>query len=107
MPRTKGKKPLSPERIIQAAVKYADKKGIDSLNMRQLAGLLDTGAMSLYYYYASKDQLLDAMVEFVAAKIYQPTPGDPWRDAITDISVSAHQELVLCHRMCELGCHET
>jgi len=94
LPRTKGKKPLSRERILRAAVKYADKKGIESLNMRQLAGLLDTGAMSLYHYFASKDQLLDAMVEFVAAKINQPKPGQPWRDAITDISVSAHQVMM-------------
>lgn len=94
MPRTKGKEPLSQERILRAAVEYADKKGIDGLNMRQLAGLLDAGAMSLYHYFASKDELLDAMVEFVAGKIYQPKPEEPWREAITNISVSAHQMMM-------------
>jgi len=75
-------------------VKYADKKGLESLNMRQLAVLLDTGAMSLYYYFESKDELLDAMVEFIAAKIRQPKPDEPWRDAITDISTSARKVMM-------------
>lgn len=91
MPATRDKKALSRTRILRTAVKYADKKGIEHLNMRQLAGLLDTGAMSLYHYFSSKDKVLDAMVEFVAAKIYQPDSGEPWRQAITSIAVSAHQ----------------
>ena len=93
MPRTKGKTPLSESRILDAAVAYADKSGIDSLNIRRLAGDLDAGAMSLYHYFASKDELLDAMVEFVAAQICQPSPDSPWREAITQISMSAHRAM--------------
>mgnify|MGYP002713242114 CR=1 FL=1 len=102
MPRTKGKEPLSQQRILRAAVKYADKQGIESLNMRQLAGLLDAGAMSLYHYFPSKDQLLDAMVEFVAGKIYHPKPEQPWREAITSISVSAHQMMMKHEWVCSI-----
>ena len=79
MPRTRKTVPLSPDRILRAAVKFADRNGIESLNMRRLAGLLDTGAMSLYHYFANKDELLDAMVEFVAAKIHRPMPNEPWK----------------------------
>ena len=93
MPRTRGKITLSESRILRAAVKYADKNDIDSLNIRRLAGLLDAGAMSLYHYFSSKDELLDAMVEFVAAEIVQPEPGGPWREAITNISTSAHRAM--------------
>lgn len=93
MPRTKGKPPLSPERILRAAVRYADKNGIESLNVRRLAGLLDAGPMSLYHHFRSKDELLDVMVEFVAAEIHQPEPDEPWREAIATISTSAHRAM--------------
>ena len=93
MPRTKGKTPLSEARIVRAAVRYADNNGIDTLNIRKLAGQLDAGAMSLYYYFSSKDELLDAMVEFVAAEIHQPEPDESWREAITNISTSAHRAM--------------
>ena len=91
MPRAKGKPQLSQARIIRAAIKHADKKGIESLNMRQLAKQLDAGAMSLYYYLKNKDELLDAMVDGVAAKIHKPDSDDDWRTAITDISTSLYQ----------------
>ncbi len=107
MPRTKGKKPLSQARILRAAVRYADKSGIESLNIRRLAGLLDAGAMSLYHYYASKDELLDAMVEFVAAEICQPEPDVPWREAITAISVSAHRAMTKHQWVCGIWSQRT
>lgn len=94
MPRTTGQELLSQERILCAAVKYADKKGIDSLNMRQLASQLDAGVMSIYHYFSSKNALLDAMVEWVAAKIHRPEQGTAWRATITAISISAHLALM-------------
>ncbi|MEM1435296.1 MAG: TetR/AcrR family transcriptional regulator [Pseudomonadota bacterium] len=93
MARTAGKKALSQERILRAAVRYADRHGLDGLNMRKLAGLLDAGVMSLYHYFANKDELLDAMVEWVAGQIQIPDPGLPWRRAVRELSVSAYQTL--------------
>lgn len=93
MPRSKGKEPLSQARIMRAAVRYADRQGIESLNMRRLAGILDAGVMSLYHYYPSRDELLDGMVEYVAAKIEQPANDEPWRDALTTLLVSARQQM--------------
>ncbi len=88
-------------------MKYADKNGIESLNIRRLAGLLDAGAMSLYHYFSSKDELLDGMVEFVAAKIRQPKPDVPWREAITSISVSAHQVMTKHEWVCGIWSERT
>ncbi|MEM7020574.1 MAG: TetR/AcrR family transcriptional regulator [Pseudomonadota bacterium] len=107
MPRTKGKKPLSQENILSAALKYADKEGIESLSIRQLAGLLDAGAMSLYHYFDSRDKLLDAMVEFVAGKIYRPTPKEPWREALTHIAVSAYQMMLKHEWVCDIWSKRT
>ncbi|MEZ8094526.1 TetR/AcrR family transcriptional regulator [Photobacterium swingsii] len=94
MKKANSKKPLSRKRILQVAVKYANNSGIESLNMRKLASFLDTGPMSIYHYFSNKDDLLDAMVDWVAAKISKPTEGDSWREAITRISISAHQVLM-------------
>ena len=47
------------------AVRLADSEGVDGLSMRRLANALGAGAMSLYHYVASKDELLDAMVDVV------------------------------------------
>lgn len=94
MPRTTDKKPLSQERILRAAVKHADKHGIASLNMRTLAEQLDAGAMSIYHYFASKDELLDAMVEWVATRIHLPTAEPDWRDALTEIATSTHHNFL-------------
>ncbi|WP_375748163.1 TetR/AcrR family transcriptional regulator [Vibrio sp. HN007] len=94
MKKTSKKKPLSRKRILRVAVKYADENGIESLNMRRLATLLDTGPMSLYHYFSNKEDLLDAMVDWVASKIEQPTSDIHWREAITHTSISAHQILM-------------
>ena len=59
--------------------------------MRTVAGILDAGVMSVYHYVANKDDLLDGMVELVAGEIRLPEEGQPWRPALLDIIVSAHE----------------
>ena len=62
--------------------------------MRTLASQLDAGVMSMYHYVANKDDLLDAMVEWVAAEIAIPEADRPWRQGITEICVSAHETFI-------------
>jgi len=64
---------LDRQQIVQMAIVYADKNGTDLLSMRQLAGALQCGVMSLYNHVTDKDDLLDAMVDAVAAEIELPT----------------------------------
>ena len=47
-PDTSLTNPLSRERVLKAALRLADKGGIDSLSMRKLAQELGVQAMSLY-----------------------------------------------------------
>ena len=72
-------------------MRYADRNGIDGLNMRVVAGILDAGVMSIYHHVANKDDLLDGMVELVAAEIKMPRQGQAWRPVLSEIAVSAHQ----------------
>ena len=74
--------PLSPERILRAAIKLADKQGLEALSMRKLATALRVEAMSLYNHVASKDELLDGMVDQVIGEITLPARGGDWTSAM-------------------------
>ncbi|MGO9854089.1 MAG: TetR family transcriptional regulator, partial [Acidimicrobiales bacterium] len=58
-PATKPRAPLSRERVLGAAVAFADDSGIAALSMRKLGEALGVEAMSLYNHVENKDQLLD------------------------------------------------
>ena len=70
---------LSHERIVRAAIKLADRQGLDALSMRKLATALKVEAMSLYNHVANKDELLDGMVDQIIGEITLPTPGGDWK----------------------------
>lgn len=84
---------LSKEGVLRAAVALADARGIAELSMRNLARALGVGVMSLYYYVASKGELLDGIVDRVVGEIDPPPAGGDWREAIRHTARSAHQVL--------------
>lgn len=63
--------PLSKARVLEAAMSLADRTGIESLTMRNLAQELGVEAMSLYYHVANKEALLDGLVDSLLAEIEQ------------------------------------
>lgn len=85
---------LSKARVVAEAVRLADREGVHGLSMRRLAGELGAGAMSLYYYVANKDELLDAMVDVVFDEIELPPRDGDWRTAMRARSLSARAALV-------------
>lgn len=84
---------LSKQRVVIEAVRLADLNGVDGLSMRQLARSLGAGAMSLYHYVASRDELLDAMVDVVFAEIELPTLDGDWHAAMRRQAESARHVL--------------
>jgi len=60
---------LSRVRVLRAAVEIADEGGIGSLTMRRLAEELGAEAMSLYHHVANKEDLLDGIVDSIAAEM--------------------------------------
>ena len=63
--------PLSKARVLEAAMSLADRTGIESVTMRNLAQELGVEAMSLYYHVANKEALLDGLVDSLLAEIEQ------------------------------------
>jgi AcrR family transcriptional regulator len=92
-PATEARIPLSRERVLRAAVAFADENGIGSLSMRKLGEVLGVEAMSLYNHVANKEELLDGMVDLVFSEIDLPSGGADWRPAMRQRAVSARQAL--------------
>jgi AcrR family transcriptional regulator len=81
--------PLSRERVLGAAVLFADEDGLESLSMRKLGQRLGVEAMSLYNHVANKDDLLDGMVDLVVSEIDLPSDAADWKEAMRRRAVSA------------------
>jgi AcrR family transcriptional regulator len=70
---------LSYERITKAAVELADADGIDAVSMRRVAAKLNAGAMSLYRYVESRDDLIELMADAVYGEAVQSERTGDWR----------------------------
>src|SRR5438270_1399088 len=92
-PGAKSRSPLSRERVLVAAVAFADEHGIASLSMRKLGEVLGVEAMSLYNHVANKDQLLDGMVDLVFGEIDLPAAKADWKTAMRERAQSARRAL--------------
>jgi AcrR family transcriptional regulator len=91
------REPMSRERVLRAAVEFADREGIEALSMRKLARELGVEAMTLYYYVANKNDLLEGMADLVAGEIELPPDDLDWKDATRRRAISAHEVLARHH----------
>jgi AcrR family transcriptional regulator len=91
--KTTPRKPVTRDRAVSVAIGLADGGGIEALSMRKLARELDVEAMSLYYHVKSKDDLVDAMVDFVFSEISLPESGDEWKKAMREHAESTRSAL--------------
>jgi AcrR family transcriptional regulator len=78
------KAPLNLERALQVALVVADDDGLEAVTMRRLARELGVEAASLYHHVNGKNQILDGLVDIVAAEIARPMPTTDWRAAISE-----------------------
>ncbi|MGW6295505.1 TetR/AcrR family transcriptional regulator [Streptomyces sp. NPDC055058] len=68
---------LSRERVLAAALRLVDDEGLSALSMRRLGAELSVEAMALYRYAASKDALLDGLVEALYLELEERLGTDP------------------------------
>jgi AcrR family transcriptional regulator len=93
---------LDKDRVLRAAIQIADKSGIEALSMRRLAQELGVEAMSVYYYVANKDEILDGIVDIVVGDFELASGGADWKAAIRRSAVSAHAVLIRHPWACNL-----
>ncbi|MEV3924499.1 TetR/AcrR family transcriptional regulator [Actinomadura coerulea] len=103
-PDERARVPLSRGRVLRAAVRLADRDGLEALTMRRLAQEVGVEAMSLYHHVAGKEAVLDGLVEVVVDEIMKaveeaeaPPPERDWRGALR-ARVLAARAVLLRHR---------
>lgn len=75
------RKPLTRDRVLKAALRYIDRRGVDALSMRLLARELHVEAMALYRYATNKEDLLRGVLELVLSEIELPDEASlGWKD---------------------------
>jgi AcrR family transcriptional regulator len=104
-PGTERRVPLNRERVLSAAVAFADEHGIASVSMRRLGEALGVEAMSLYNHVANKEELLDDMVDVVFSEIALPSGTTDWRTAMRQRAISVRR--VLSHHRWAIGLMES
>jgi AcrR family transcriptional regulator len=77
------KKPITADRITDAALQVIATEGYDALTIRRVSAVLGTGPSSLYAHILNKEDLDDLLVGRLFASIELPEP-DPagWRDQL-------------------------
>jgi AcrR family transcriptional regulator len=84
---------LSRERVLETAVGFADRHGLEALSMRKLGEELGASAMSAYYYFPNKERLLDGMVDVVFGEIEPPSAELDWKTAMRRRALSTREAL--------------
>src|ERR1700722_6400516 len=75
------------DQYVAAALAVADAEGLAAVSMRRVAGDLGSGTATLYRYIASRDELVDLMVDAAQGEDPPPAPTRDWR---ADLAVVAH-----------------
>jgi AcrR family transcriptional regulator len=88
-----GRPELSRGKVLRTALELADSGGIAALSIRSLAQSIGTKPMSLYYYVANKEEILDGLVDLVFAEISTPQAGGEWKEQMRRRAHSARDVL--------------
>ncbi|MET8149207.1 TetR/AcrR family transcriptional regulator [Actinoplanes sp. NPDC049668] len=100
MPRRGPKHTLTTPQVVAAAVELADgDQDLATLSMRRVAESLGVGTMSLYTYIASREELVEVMLDHVYAEAVErlgPAGGRDWADGLRRVA-EVSWELYLRH----------
>ena len=93
--RKRGPRPgLSREAIAGAGLELVDEEGLEALTMQRLAEHLGVGTMTLYGYFRSKSELLDAITDAAVGDRRPAAHTGGWREQLRALVMAAHENLV-------------
>jgi AcrR family transcriptional regulator len=90
---------LDQARIRAAALALVDAEGLEGLSMRRLAAALDVTPASLYFHYATKDELLDGVAADVLADVDTGAFAQGWERGLRAWARSLHAALAAHPRL--------
>ncbi|HEX4515907.1 MAG TPA: TetR/AcrR family transcriptional regulator C-terminal domain-containing protein [Polyangiaceae bacterium] len=76
------REPLTQDRIAKTSLELIDDIGIEDFSTRRLGAALGCEAMAIYNHFASKDVLLDAVVDRLIKDVSVPPKGLGWEDRV-------------------------
>ena len=82
---------LSLETILDAATSMIRSEGFDALSMRKLAQRCGVGAMTLYGYVRTKEELLTLIGERFFLEVAEPDAGLNWQDQLRHVFRMTHR----------------
>ncbi|RYB92749.1 TetR family transcriptional regulator [Nocardioides glacieisoli] len=85
-PRRGPKQKVSVDDVVDAAIDLADADGLAALSMRGLAQRLGLGAMTLYTYVATRNDLVVLMVDQVVGRRVLPPHPDDLRERLEQVA---------------------
>lgn len=83
--KKKRKRELDHLAIRREALRLIDADGIEAFSTRKLGARLGCEAMAIYWYYPSKDALLDAVVDELVSRV-DIAPASDWVTAMRDVA---------------------
>jgi AcrR family transcriptional regulator len=86
---------LSRELILDAAETVAE-QGFGAMSMRAVAARLGAAPMALYNHFATREQLVDALLDRVLARFTPPPATDDWTEDLRRFAC-AHRNLLSDH----------
>jgi AcrR family transcriptional regulator len=98
--RAPREQPLTPEIIVDAALRIGDVSGIEGITTRRLGEELGCAHTAVYLHFPSRDALLKAVFDRALARAPHAVPKDgPWEERARAICASIRRTL-LDHPVC-------
>jgi AcrR family transcriptional regulator len=95
--RVPGRSALTRQDVLTVALRLIDADGVEALSMRQMGKALDRDPMRLYRFAASKDELLDGVVELVLSELKVPAmEAGNWAEVLRT-TAHAFRDIALAH----------
>jgi AcrR family transcriptional regulator len=92
--QSRRREPLTPARIVAAAVRVVETEGADALSMRRLAADLGVAPASLYRHVESRDALVLLVGEAILAAVELPDdPEAPWPQRTANFAYAVRRAL--------------
>jgi AcrR family transcriptional regulator len=82
--------------LILAAAEEVAQQGLDALTLRAVAARLEAAPMALYRHFATKEELLNALLDRVLGRFVPAPPSDDWVEDLRRFG-RAHRQLLDQH----------
>ncbi|AXI76310.1 TetR family transcriptional regulator [Peterkaempfera bronchialis] len=104
--RRRARGSITSEEILRGAFTLCEADGVDGLSMPRLAQHLDVGVTSIYWYFKSKEDLLDALTEEAFKRLYgqmPPLEGRTWEEVLREFFTNFRSILRTDDVLCDLS----